>query len=169
MASREAVARGLAELRAWWASLPDTPQLLESTHEGCLDYDDVEFGQAIKRLTREHKAGWPPKLADIRTACAMQAQVRRAPAVQERRNARGDAYCPECGTETLEWSRPWPNGQSRMVPRHEVGCRRYDAENAIPGAVRMDTWPGRKPRQATPVVPISGPTSIAAIVTKGAA
>ena len=169
MASRDAVARGLTELRSWWASLPDTPHLLESTREACLDYDDVEFGQAIKRLVKEHKAGWPPKLADILGACASAAKIRRADVVQDLRQSREDAYCPVCGTRVLEWGPPWPNGQSRMVPRHEPGCPRYDAENVIPSAVRMDTWPGRKPRQATPVVPISGPTPIAALVTKGAA
>lgn len=171
MASRDAVARGLTELRSWWQSLPDTAQLLESTREACAEYDDVEFGQAIRRLVKEHGMSWPPKLSHILAACAMAAKYRRADAVQVLRHSRDDAYCPLCGTRTLEWGPMWPNGTGRMVPRHEPGCVRAGAEAVVAAPVNMAAWPGQKPRQATPVTPLpsSGPTALGALLPKEAA
>lgn len=148
MPSRECVAAGLRELRTWWPSMPDTPQLLESTLEGVEGFDDAEYTAAVKRLTREHRAGWPPKLADLRAMCGAVASIRRADTIAARRHDASDAYCPTCGTLTLTWSAVWPNGRSRMVPLHEAGCPRSGAEDRPSAPVNMGAWPG-KPAQRT--------------------
>lgn len=165
MASRDCVARGLSELRAWWQSMPDTPQLLESTHGGCEDYDDAEFSAAIKRLTREHGKAWPPKLADIRAMCAAVAGIRRADAVAARRQGSDEAYCPACGTTALTWSPLWPNGKARMVPDHIGGCVRFNAESRPAAAVNMAAWPSLKPRAPQVAVSSSrGPAALSDVV-----
>jgi hypothetical protein len=146
MADRKAVSTGLVELRTWWPSLPDTAVLLDSVADACIGYTDDEFSIAVRRLTREHKAGWPPKLAEIVAMCGAVASIRRADAVASRRANTEDAYCPQCGTTVLEWSAPWPIGKSRMVPRHEPGCPRYGAEAVTAAPVNMASWPSLKPR-----------------------
>lgn len=164
MASHDAIAAGLVELRTWWPSLPDTPQLLTSTHEGCEGYDDAEFRAAVKRLTQEHGKAWPPKLADIRAMCAAVAGIRRADAVASRRQDSDTAYCPACGTTALTWSPLWPNGKARMVPEHHGGCPRFNAEARVSAPVNMASWPSLKPRTAEPVAPKRGLAALANVL-----
>ena len=134
MPTRDAVARGLIELRTWWPSMPDTTQLVDSIQATCEGYDDIEFAGAIKILVKEHESAASPKPAAILKACARVAAVRRKEAVQARSTAEG--YCTLCGADRLAEGPPWPNGHARPVPVHREECPRYGAEWQVPSGYR---------------------------------
>lgn len=171
MPTLDCVAQGLLELRGLFPALPDDAVFLRGLVDDLDGYDNDEFALAVRRIrsTRKRMQGAPTN-ADFGEACASIAAVRRASAVRQRREDKGStAYCPLCGTTELAWSEVWPNGQSRMVPRHQrlgdAPCPRAHAEHAASAPVNMASWPGRSPsREVVEVQPKRGLAALANVL-----
>lgn len=166
MASHDAIAAGLLELRGLFPSLPDDEVFLRGLVDDLDGYDNDEFALAVRRIrsTRKRMQGAPTN-ADFGEACAAIALVRRAAAVRSRREDAGTtAYCPACGTTALTWSPLWPNGKARMVPEHHGGCPRFNAEARVSAPVNMASWPSLKPRTAEPVAHTRGLAALANVL-----
>jgi hypothetical protein len=161
MASREAVARALVALRVQYKTLDDSPAMLDQIRMGVEDYNDEELRIAVDRIVVSH-GKFAPRISEIREYCAAVAKTRRWVATATQREDRSTAYCTLCGSRTLVASQPWPNGQSRDVPLHEPDCARAGAEDQPASAVRMETWPSRKPRRMAEKP--SGPVALGAVI-----
>lgn len=122
MASRQAVGVALVELRVQWKSIDDSPAMVAQMQRGVEGYDDDELRLAIERLCVTHRAGWPPRVADVVDACAAIAKVRRSPAT--RTQTAGEWYCWECKTRLLvHLPHPWDSSKpGRYVPDCRDDC-----------------------------------------------
>ena len=156
MPSREAIAREVERLRAYWPNMPVNDLALRGYVETLQGYTDDELRGGVTLILQDYDGAAAPKPKQLRDACGKVAKYRRADLTKAQEQVAGpDVYCPECKTrrliDLLEFegdTRP-----ARAYPDCAPTCSRYRLTYTCKPVVRRE-------RKA----PVTGPQSLGVLL-----
>jgi hypothetical protein len=121
--TRDALARELERLKAYWPNMPATPQALDGYFDALRGYEDVEVSSGVTLLLSEYDAPAAPKPKHLKDYAGRIAKHRRGDVTPV---GQGDdaSICSRCGTKTLVEAIDHTRErlQWRLWPQHAPTC-----------------------------------------------